>query len=1645
MPDSQIDDIEFKAAPAGQVSVNDSKGIVECFVAGIGNKDSVGDICAPGAFNGSLKRRKPRVVWGHNWNDPIGKVLEIYEVPPSDPRLPEKMKRAGIGGLYAKVQFNLNSEKGREAFANVQFFGLEQEWSIGYKTLDAVFDPSKQANVLKEVELYEVSPVLHGANQLTGTISIKQAKLRDPKGGLTAAGRRHFKRTEGANLKPGVRGAADTPQKMRRKGSFLTRFFTNPSGPMKKPNGKPTRLALSAAAWGEPVPQNRSDAAKLAAKGRRMLERYENSKKKDAQWEEDFDFSDYEMFFEEEFTEMALDEVKSQSEEELWDSVDFDDFDEKGHMMMRMVPVRKPEPRRDIFAEGEAQPLNAEKRNSLEMEIASRVQAPIKLMSATENIVIFAKMKEGMKKYYRLPYHWDQETQQYMFGKPERVVPQMTFQPMSTVVPSQMPAMPMQVKPNQSTSRAYAGGQEEPTMAAIFEPREKYYDDEEKSLAYMTSMSGFDEEEQNIIIECDSSQAFRVKSELDPIFEYHNAEVEVTEFGIKVLSGATEEFLEAVYTASKNIFGGGSKKALRSLRAATQRFDPNAVDGDNDGLVQEGSPFERPATPKTPKLPSAPSVRQAGSETTTDTGIRSMRSNSYKQRLERMNFEEVQTEAKEAIEEIDKIVEDMMDRSGKSYEDLWAMSLLEMEQGRSNLDLAKSILSNRMGADKVTDEDAQRLVDDYESWFIGALGDLNEAEDRLSTIDDHIADFADYGETVEQKLEDLAEERRYTDGEIDKTARRLGMTREDYRALKNAEDREAAGDKYLRDNFDADEIEDEEYAFYMQSLIEEMNDADEFDLQERLLREDEEWFNSRSVLTPDEIRKFRFDTTQGRDENPYNSYDKTKKLRDGVNAAWESIKGPKKGGMRSTRKNNDEIELVAPARNRIAYADTLQDFADNANIDRTLSDALRELGSQIDPETGPSIVNRSNLQIAIDAVTSRIGDDESGKLLELSDFLSRMKNGAKNNRWVDGNLDPDRQKLNTMGPRSNPGIPDNGISLKLTPDERGDIRRVLEKEKGNSQGIAAFAEFDKWLQGNSDKMPADVARRIQSGLNEFAKRNEAGEINPVMRAAKDVIDLAALSPNATYESPNLKKGGGFNNRRPAPMGLTRRNMGELLRWGQSDGQPEVRDRFAGLEVDDISPKGWAILQNSRSSSMSGLRSERDDGGSGRPTVSAETRDTGKERQRGRPMGTIQEDGRFKGKKWEDIKPEGWDDLPADQQFDDLYAFYHPNKSGMREVDFQRLSKEISKRIEDEERRAARRNRRSQIAQELADGTREAPSRPATTRREGDGDAPEEEDAPEMTAEQWSARRRRDLNKVDKRVAGNQTRTSEAVADGDASEEHREVWDSLSDIVSEGDEVTMSMLESVQSILDDYMEQFQGEDLTAKESASMQAARSLKNTVDEMVDLYKGTDVIEQGDTSVGGGFGGVDENDIPNSGVSAARFLSEGGMRSFRNYQPSAIVNDYAENRISGGMRSERAGRTQIIEEATFFKKVEDSLAKEIREARSANDRTTADALTLLQRIMGRQDAGKISDRRTNVGTITVTQDEVDQIMDALMVVVDRQMETGGSRVEMFSRLIDLFAEAAMGTFIMGTTEEITSRSQQRTNSQGRTVNIPNN
>jgi hypothetical protein len=105
---------------------------------------------------------------------------------------------------------------------------------------------------------------------------------KDPHGGLTAAGRKAFAKKDGAHLKPGVTKTASemTPQDMRRKGSWAVRFYGRSKlPPLVDAKGRPTRHALSAHAWGEPVPKTEAAARRIAKKGERLLQRYRRMKK----------------------------------------------------------------------------------------------------------------------------------------------------------------------------------------------------------------------------------------------------------------------------------------------------------------------------------------------------------------------------------------------------------------------------------------------------------------------------------------------------------------------------------------------------------------------------------------------------------------------------------------------------------------------------------------------------------------------------------------------------------------------------------------------------------------------------------------------------------------------------------------------------------------------------------------------------------------------------------------------------------------------------------------------------------------------------------------------------------------------------------------------------------------------------------------------------------------------------------------------------------------------------------------------------------------------------------------------------------------------------------------------------------------------
>jgi hypothetical protein len=113
--------------------------------------------------------------------------------------------------------------------------------------------------------------------------SRSKALEKDPRGGLTAAGRKAFAERDGAHLKPGVtrKMSEMTPQDMRRKGSWAVRFYGRDKlPPLVDAKGQPTRHALSAHAWGEPVPRTVAAARRIATKGERLLARYHRLKEK---------------------------------------------------------------------------------------------------------------------------------------------------------------------------------------------------------------------------------------------------------------------------------------------------------------------------------------------------------------------------------------------------------------------------------------------------------------------------------------------------------------------------------------------------------------------------------------------------------------------------------------------------------------------------------------------------------------------------------------------------------------------------------------------------------------------------------------------------------------------------------------------------------------------------------------------------------------------------------------------------------------------------------------------------------------------------------------------------------------------------------------------------------------------------------------------------------------------------------------------------------------------------------------------------------------------------------------------------------------------------------------------------------------------
>jgi len=147
-------DLEFKGDDDGKVSA-----VFSVF----NTLDSDGDVVVPDAIKSGFKSGSVPMVWAHKWDMPIGKG---------------EIKQDGDKATF-EGSFFMDTDSGKEAYNLVKAMGDLQQWSFGYRVNDsergAFEDEGKdmEARYLKDLSVYEVSPVLVGANQETYTMAIK--------------------------------------------------------------------------------------------------------------------------------------------------------------------------------------------------------------------------------------------------------------------------------------------------------------------------------------------------------------------------------------------------------------------------------------------------------------------------------------------------------------------------------------------------------------------------------------------------------------------------------------------------------------------------------------------------------------------------------------------------------------------------------------------------------------------------------------------------------------------------------------------------------------------------------------------------------------------------------------------------------------------------------------------------------------------------------------------------------------------------------------------------------------------------------------------------------------------------------------------------------------------------------------------------------------------------------------------------------------------------------------------------------------------------------------------------------------------------------------------------------------------------------
>jgi HK97 family phage prohead protease len=123
------------------------------------------------AFDKSIDGGGISVAWFHNQAEPVGKVVS------ATPEFDGEDEQTGMasGKLKAVMQFNLETQRGKEAFSDVKF-GSVSEWSVGFRSTDHEIKDladGKKYRVINDLDWVEVSPVMRGASPETSTVGVK--------------------------------------------------------------------------------------------------------------------------------------------------------------------------------------------------------------------------------------------------------------------------------------------------------------------------------------------------------------------------------------------------------------------------------------------------------------------------------------------------------------------------------------------------------------------------------------------------------------------------------------------------------------------------------------------------------------------------------------------------------------------------------------------------------------------------------------------------------------------------------------------------------------------------------------------------------------------------------------------------------------------------------------------------------------------------------------------------------------------------------------------------------------------------------------------------------------------------------------------------------------------------------------------------------------------------------------------------------------------------------------------------------------------------------------------------------------------------------------------------------------------------------